>query len=108
MEFQSETRRLEDLINEAADRLRQGLGTLTQWGEQANDILQNKPGALVAGLAVAGFMTGLMMHRREFERNRMRPEFNADPMLVFVTGAIAGLIIGPRFLRETQPISRIK
>lgn len=94
---------LEQIFAEAEANLRSGLSTLSSWSDQARDILENRPGVVLASLSIAGFMTGLMVRggRPLFERTG-RKGFMADPLVVFLTGAFAGFTIGPRLLKEAS------
>lgn len=51
------------LINEAEERFRKGLTMLNQWGSKAGEIVQRQPAAVLAGVAVLGFVTGLVLRR---------------------------------------------
>ncbi|MEW6055314.1 MAG: hypothetical protein AB1540_01760 [Bdellovibrionota bacterium] len=63
MDDQSRNVNLDDIINEAEEKFRQGLSVLNQWGSQARDILDRQPAAVLAGVAVLGFVTGLLLRR---------------------------------------------
>ncbi len=94
--------RLEDLLAEAEDKLRSSIDTLNTWSDQAQTVLNNRPGVLLGALAVAGFMTGLMARKGSGgaqERSASRSPLS-DPFMVFLTGAVAGVTMGPRVLRE--------
>lgn len=94
---------LEQIFADAESNLRNGLSTLSAWSDQARDVLENRPGVVLASLSIAGFMTGMMVRggRSLFERTG-RKGFMADPLVVFLTGAFAGLTLGPRLLNEAS------
>lgn len=100
-EERSSTPGLEQMFTDAEENLRRGIETLGAWSDQARDVIQNRPGVVLASISIAGFMTGLMARggRPLFERTRGR-NFKADPLIVFLTGAFAGFTLGPRVLRE--------
>lgn len=92
---------LERIFATAESNLRDGLSTLSAWSDQARDVLESRPGVVLASLSIAGFMAGLMARGGGslFERAG-RKGFMADPLVVFLTGAFAGFTVGPRLLRE--------
>lgn len=90
----------EQVFTDAEDTFRRGLETLTQWSDQARNVIQNRPGVVLASLSIAGFMTGIMLRRGTMSLRGERQSLPADPMIVFLTGAFAGLTLGPRVLRE--------
>lgn len=99
METSNRRPNLEEIFSDAEERFRSGLSTLSDWSEQARSVVQDRPGVLVASLAIAGFMTGLLFRRSASGKlPRGEKEFAADPIVVFLTGAIAGFAIGPRGL----------
>ena len=90
---------LEQILGQAEETFRQSLDTLNNWSDQARDILQNRPGVVLASLSIAGFMTGLLLRRGGPVLDRSKG-FTGDPLIVFLTGAFAGFTVGPRILRE--------
>lgn len=101
--------RLEDIFSEAEDRFRSGLSTLNDWSEQVRDVVQDRPGVLVGSLAVAGFLTGLVFRRSNMEEEEqpgLPRDFLADPVVVFITGAIAGFTVGPRIVKAALQTPR--
>src|SRR5947209_362734 len=77
---------LEEMFSTAEENLRRGLDTLSVWGDQARDIIENRPGVVLASLSIAGFMTGLLVRggRPMFEKAGAKG-FMADPLIVFLT-----------------------
>lgn len=53
----------DEIVGEAEQRFRAGMETLNQWGAQARVILEKQPAAVLAGVAVLGFLTGLALRR---------------------------------------------
>ena len=53
----------EEIMGEAEERFRQGMQVLNQWGEQARVIIEKQPAAVLAGVAILGFLTGLALRR---------------------------------------------
>jgi hypothetical protein len=95
----------EQMFGDAEQALRKSMGTLGEWGETARNIIQNRPGVVLASVSIAGFMTGLLFRQGGFSRsskNAKRASLSADPLIVFLTGALAGITMGPRLLREAQ------
>lgn len=92
---------VEQIFGDAETALRQSMETLGQWGDQARDVLQNRPGVVLASVSIAGFMTGVLMRQGGFKKAaRSTAGWAADPIIVFLTGALAGLTLGPRILRD--------
>src|SRR5258708_35692291 len=91
---------LEQMFGEAEESLRKGLNTLTQWGDQARNVLENRPGVVLASISIAGFMTGLLLKKGGPSPEQGKSGLIADPMIVFLTGVFAGFTLGPRILRE--------
>ena len=89
------------MFTEAEQTLRKGLETLTEWSDQARDVLENRPGVILASLSIAGFMTGVLLRQGRLNlRRRGARKLAADPMTMFLTGAIAGFTLGPRVVNE--------
>jgi hypothetical protein len=93
---------LEQMFGDAEQALRKSMSTLGEWGEQARNIIQNRPGVVLASVSIAGFMTGLLFRQGGFGRASKKVNLSADPLIVFLTGAFAGITMGPRLLREAQ------
>jgi hypothetical protein len=92
---------LQQAFGEAEQALRSGLATLGEWSEQARQTYKNRPGVVLASLSIAGFMSGLMLREgRQLGPHRRKYDLPADPFIVFVTGVVAGLTLGPRILKE--------
>lgn len=89
----------EEILGEAEQSFRQGMQTLADWGDQARHILQNRPGVVLASVSIAGFMTGLLLRQGRIT-SKNSPKLSADPMVMFLTGAVAGFTMGPRVIRE--------
>lgn len=90
---------LDQIMGDAENTLQQGLQTLNEWGNQARKILKDRPGAIIASVSIAGFMTGLLLRqKRLLTQSSNKP--TADPMIMFVAGAVAGFTMGPRVLNE--------
>lgn len=100
MDNQDKKLNLEEILGEVDEKFRRGMSRLTDWTEQTRGILQNRPGVVLASIAIAGFMTGLITRRGGMEK--MKKSFSADPLIVFLTGAFAGFTIGPRILDESS------
>lgn len=54
---------INEFINEAEERFRKGAAVLNEWGSKASVLMQRQPGAVIAGVAVLGFVTGLLLRR---------------------------------------------
>ncbi len=90
---------LDQIMGDAETTLQQGLQTLSEWGNQARQILKDQPGAVIASVSIAGFMTGLLLRQRKLlSQSTNKP--TADPMVMFVAGAVAGFAMGPRVIQE--------
>jgi uncharacterized membrane protein YraQ (UPF0718 family) len=92
---------LDQMMADAQDTLQQGIQTLNEWGNQARQILKDRPGAVVASVAIAGFMTGALLRQKRL-RTQASGKLTADPMVMFVAAAVAGFTMGPRILQEEQ------
>lgn len=96
---------LEQAFTEAESRFREGLDTLSKWTEQTSQVMKDRPGALVASIAIAGFVTGISLRQSSLISGQPRPreggvELGADPLISFLSGALAGFVLGPRLLRS--------
>jgi hypothetical protein len=92
---------VEQIFGEAENALRKSMETLGQWGDQARDVLQNRPGVVLASISIAGFMTGVLLRQGGFKKARAaKTGWAADPIIVFLTGAVAGITLGQRVLRD--------
>jgi hypothetical protein len=89
----------EEIIGEAEQSFRQGMQTLSDWGDQARHIIKNRPGVVLASVSIAGFMTGLLLRQGRITSGKSQ-KLSADPMILFLTGAVAGFTMGPRVIRE--------
>jgi hypothetical protein len=92
----------DQMLGEAENTLSQGLQTLHEWGNQARQILNDRPGAVLASVSIAGFMTGLLLRQRRLLTRRLgnSKKLTADPMVMFVAGTVAGFAMGPKILQE--------
>lgn len=54
---------VDELVQEAERRFRQGVKAINEYGAHARTIIQKKPGAVLAGVAVLGFVTGLALRK---------------------------------------------
>lgn len=54
---------VDEMINEAEEKFREGVKVLNSWGAQAKELVQRQPGAVLVGVAVLGFVTGLLLRR---------------------------------------------
>jgi hypothetical protein len=54
---------LDDFMHEAEAKFRKSVETLNDWGHQAREVLEKRPGAVLAGAAILGFVTGLLLRR---------------------------------------------
>lgn len=91
---------IEKIVADAEDLFRKGMDTIGEWGDEARNLLENRPGVVLASISIAGFMTGYLL-RRGVPLRKMRSQFGADPTMIFVSGAIAGLLLGPKLVGGT-------
>ncbi len=91
---------LGQVFSDAEQALRKSFTTLGEWGDQARSIFENRPGVVLASVSIAGFMTGLLIRQGGLGGGRRKTDFAADPLIVFVTGALAGITLGPKMLKE--------
>lgn len=61
---------INELINEAEQRFRKGMSMLNDWGSQARQVIDRQPAAVLAGVAVLGFVTGLLLRRAVVDEDR--------------------------------------
>ncbi len=73
---------------------------LGEWGEQARTILEDRPGVIVASVSIAGFMSGLLLRQNNFKGEQIKTRLTSDPIVAFITGALVGLTLGPRLLKD--------
>jgi hypothetical protein len=115
MSAQQKFENVEEMFKEAEDTFRKGVGTLNTWNEQARDIIENKPGIILAAVGVSGFITGALLRHGIKMRKSVRagepvqantlPGFQnqglpADPIVLFVAGIVAGIVAGPKVIQE--------
>jgi hypothetical protein len=106
---------VDDMLKEAEDTFRKGVGTLSSWSEQARELIDNKPSVILAAIGVSGFVMGSLLRHGISSRKAIRsgesiskntlPGFSeqqlpADPFVLFVAGVVAGAVAGPRVIRE--------
>ncbi|MDR3606542.1 MAG: hypothetical protein P4M08_04075 [Oligoflexia bacterium] len=96
----------EQVFGDAENALRRGLLALGEWGEQARTILEERPGVIVASVSIAGFMTGLLLRQNGFKREDVKTRLTSDPIVAFMTGALVGLTLGPRILKDASARAR--
>jgi uncharacterized membrane protein YraQ (UPF0718 family) len=89
----------DEMMGDAENMLQQGLQTLTHWGDEARQILRDRPELVVASVSIAGFMTGLLLRQRKLT-TQSTGKLGANPMVMFVAGAVAGFTVGPRVVQE--------
>jgi hypothetical protein len=95
--------KFDEIINQAEENLQNGLDSLSSLSNQAREVFETNPGAILTSIAVAGFAAGVMMRRRSARVKGRRParsQFAADPLVLFVAGAVAGLAVGPQIVEE--------
>ena len=93
----------DEIINQAEENLQNGLESLSGLSNQAREVFENNPGAILTSIAVAGFAAGVMLRRKSKAAQgsrRTRSHFAADPLVLFVAGAIAGLAVGPQVIKD--------
>ena len=61
---------LNEVLNEAEQRFREGIHALKIWGTRAREAIEKQPAAVLAGVAILGFVTGLLMRRMTGEEER--------------------------------------
>ena len=61
---------INNLINEAEQRFRKGMSMLNDWSAQARQVIDRQPAAVLAGVAVLGFVTGLLLRRAVVDEER--------------------------------------
>jgi hypothetical protein len=94
------------ILSDAEQTIRKSLTTLSEWSEQARNLFENRPGVVLASVSIAGFMTGLLIRQGGLTQGRRKTDRRvADPLIVFATGALAGVTLGPRIFKEVFPDS---
>jgi hypothetical protein len=103
--YSSEQLNLGELINDLEANLRQNLSKLSEWREQAREILDERPGAIVSSLAIAGFMAGALLRRPDGRLQaqgplRLTPKHSPslDPLIIFLGTAVIGFAFGAKIL----------
>ncbi len=61
---------IDAIMHEAEERFRQGAKVINELGGQARDVIKRQPAAVLAGVAVLGFIAGLLLRRGFNEENR--------------------------------------
>ncbi|MFL5812554.1 MAG: hypothetical protein ACJ763_03170 [Bdellovibrionia bacterium] len=89
----------DDMMGDAENMIQQGLHTLNHWGDEARHILKDRPELVVASVSIAGFMTGLLLRQRKLTTQNTG-KLSANPMVMFVAGAVAGFTMGPRVMQQ--------
>lgn len=89
----------DQMMGDAENMLQQGLQTLNHWGDEARQILKDRPELVVASVSIAGFMTGLLLRQRKLTTQNTG-KLSANPMVMFVAGAVAGFTMGPRVVQQ--------
>jgi len=92
--------KFDEIITQAEENLQNGLDSLSSLSNQAREVFETNPGAILTSIAVAGFAAGVMMRRRSAGARKARSQFAADPLVLFVAGAVAGLAVGPQIVEE--------
>ena len=92
---------IQEMMGQAEENFRKGLNALSEWSEQTRDIFQKNPGAILTAVALAGFVSGVLLRRSKPSLQRANIPLKADPLILFVAGAIAGVTVGPQILEET-------
>lgn len=115
MNAQAKFENLDDMINEAEETLKKSMGSLAEWGEQARELLKEKPSVILAAAGVSGFVAGAILRhglamRRSVRTGRMEssgilPELSRqnlpiDPMILLAGGLMAGLLAGPLLVEK--------
>lgn len=67
---------INELLNEAEEKLRRGMSIAGDLAARANEIIQRQPGAVIVGVAVLGFMTGVLLRRVQSSDTRATHERN--------------------------------
>ena len=101
---------VEDMFKEAEETFRKGVGTLSNWSEQARDLVENKPGVILAAVGVSGFITGALLRygvvsRKSTQASSDLGKLPGDPLVLFLAGIAAGVIAGPKILQQAFPRS---
>ncbi len=94
---------IENVFKEAEETFRKGIGFLDDWSKQAQDILENRPGIVLAAVGISGFVTGaLIRHAWGLKRNASSgaEALPADPAILFFSGLAAGVLAGPKIIHE--------
>ncbi len=93
---------LNDILGQADETFRKSLAAVNQWTEQFGDALEKKPGAVLAGIAMAGFLVGSIFRGKSVEKRRNPAEFAKDSAFLFVAGTVAGIVAAPFFKDEIE------
>jgi hypothetical protein len=64
----------EQVVGQAEEKFREGLRAVSDWGEQARDVMERQPIVALAGVALLGFLTGLVIREVSRPRPRRRPQ----------------------------------
>jgi hypothetical protein len=95
---------LGEMINDLEASFRQNMTKLTEWADQAREVIHEKPGAIVSSLAIAGFMTGALIRKPDPIAStgplKMAPKHHPalDPLIIFLGTAILGFAFGPKLM----------
>ncbi|MGK5084370.1 hypothetical protein WDW37_13830 [Bdellovibrionota bacterium FG-1] len=107
MDAQPKFENVEEFFKEAENTFQKGVFTLGSWSEDLKHLIEEKPGLILAALGVSGFVMGsLLRHGISSDQpghtlpGYVEQELPADPFVLFVAGAIAGVIAGPQLIQE--------
>ena len=62
--------KFDEVIHEAEKKFRHGVKVINDWGTQARDVIQKQPATVLAGVAILGFLTGLLLRRVSTRESR--------------------------------------
>lgn len=101
---------VDHFLEDAETSLKEGIGSLVEWADQARSTIRNKPETLLAAAGISGLIAGTLL------RHRMSPSRSADnlwssetgsahkipfdPTIALIGGLAIGVLAGPRLIEQ--------
>jgi hypothetical protein len=94
-EHQTHTGEFQNILSIAEESFKRGLQTFEGLNDKVRGILRENPTSVLGGIALAGFLTGVMVRSGSLHEKTLTG-WRGDPILLFLASAAAGLATGAR------------